>query len=97
MTAAVPKSIVDLVARIAPELMMAPLAEGTKGEVSFKNLDGAKLDALVKKISVVAVGARAVDRGGCSGVCAADGGEDDGAGGDRCGCVEWRLREIRSC
>jgi len=56
VTAAVPKSIVDLVARIAPELMMAPLAEGTKGEVSFKNLDGAKLDALVKKISVVAVG-----------------------------------------
>jgi ADP-dependent NAD(P)H-hydrate dehydratase / NAD(P)H-hydrate epimerase len=56
VTAAVPKSIVDLVARIAPELMMAPLAEGTKGEVSFKNLDGAKLDTLVKKISVVAVG-----------------------------------------
>jgi ADP-dependent NAD(P)H-hydrate dehydratase / NAD(P)H-hydrate epimerase len=45
-----------MVARIAPELMMAPLAEGAKGAVSFKNLDGAKLDALVKKISVVAVG-----------------------------------------
>jgi hydroxyethylthiazole kinase-like uncharacterized protein yjeF len=56
VTAAVPKSIVDMVARIAPELMMAPLAEGAKGAVSFKNLDGAKLDALVKKISVVAVG-----------------------------------------
>jgi ADP-dependent NAD(P)H-hydrate dehydratase / NAD(P)H-hydrate epimerase len=56
VTAAVPKSIVDTVTRIAPELMMTPLAEGTKGEVSFKNLDGAKLDALVKKISVVAVG-----------------------------------------
>jgi NAD(P)H-hydrate epimerase len=42
--------------RFGPELMMVPLAEGTKGAVSFKNLDGAKLDALVKQISVVAVG-----------------------------------------
>ena len=56
VTAAVPKSILDTVAGIAPELMMVPLAEGTKGAVSFKNLDGAKLDALVKQISVVAVG-----------------------------------------
>ena len=36
--------------------MMVPLAEGTKGAVSFKNLDGAKLDALIEKITVVAVG-----------------------------------------
>src|ERR1700723_2702296 len=36
--------------------MMVPLAEGTKGAVSFKNLDGAKLDALMNKITVVAVG-----------------------------------------
>jgi ADP-dependent NAD(P)H-hydrate dehydratase / NAD(P)H-hydrate epimerase len=56
VTAAVPKGIVDTVAGITPELMMVPLAEGTKGAVSFKNLDGAKLDALVKQISVVAVG-----------------------------------------
>ena len=56
VTAAVPKSIVDTVAGIAPELMMVALAEGTKGAVSFKNLDGAKLDALVKQISVVVVG-----------------------------------------
>jgi hydroxyethylthiazole kinase-like uncharacterized protein yjeF len=56
VTAAVPRSIVDTVAGIAPELMMVALAEGTKGAVSFKNLDGAKLDALVKQISVVAVG-----------------------------------------
>jgi NAD(P)H-hydrate epimerase len=56
VTAAVPRSIVDTVAAIAPELMMVPLAEGAKGAVSFKNLDGAKLDALVKQISVVAVG-----------------------------------------
>jgi ADP-dependent NAD(P)H-hydrate dehydratase / NAD(P)H-hydrate epimerase len=56
VTAAVPKSIVDTVARIAPELMMVPLAEGTKGEVSFKNLDAAKLEALLKKITVLALG-----------------------------------------
>jgi ADP-dependent NAD(P)H-hydrate dehydratase / NAD(P)H-hydrate epimerase len=56
VTAAVPSSIVGMVAEIAPELMMAPLAEGSKGEVSFKNLDGAKLDMLVKQITVVAVG-----------------------------------------
>ena len=40
VTAAVPKSIVDTVARVAPELMMVPLAEGAEGAVSFKNLDG---------------------------------------------------------
>jgi hydroxyethylthiazole kinase-like uncharacterized protein yjeF len=56
VTAAVPTSIADTVSRIAPELMMVSLAEGSKGAVSFKNLDGAKLDALVKKITVVAVG-----------------------------------------
>ncbi|MEI9979188.1 MAG: NAD(P)H-hydrate dehydratase [Edaphobacter sp.] len=56
VTAAVPKSIVDTVTLITPELMMTPLAEGSKGAVSFKNLDAAKLDALVEKISVVAVG-----------------------------------------
>jgi ADP-dependent NAD(P)H-hydrate dehydratase / NAD(P)H-hydrate epimerase len=56
VTAAVPKSILDTVAGMTPELMMVPLAEGSKGAVSFKNLDGAKLDALVTKISVVAVG-----------------------------------------
>ncbi len=56
VTAATPKCIVNTVAAIAPELMMAALSEGSKGEVSFKNLDGAKLDALLKKISVVALG-----------------------------------------
>jgi hydroxyethylthiazole kinase-like uncharacterized protein yjeF len=48
VTAAVPTSIVDTVTRIAPELMTVPLAEGIKGAVSFKNLDGAKLDSLRK-------------------------------------------------
>jgi hydroxyethylthiazole kinase-like uncharacterized protein yjeF len=56
VTAAVPKSIVNTVARVAPELMIAPLAEGAEGEVSLRNLDPSMLDALVKKITVVAVG-----------------------------------------
>ncbi len=56
VTAATPKGIANTVAAIAPELMMAPLSEGPKGAVSFKNLDGAKLDELLSKISVVAMG-----------------------------------------
>jgi NAD(P)H-hydrate epimerase len=56
VTAAVPKSIVETVARITPELMVVPLAEGSKGEVSFKNLDAAKLEGLLKKITVLALG-----------------------------------------
>ena len=56
VTAAVPKSILNTVARVAPELMLVPLAEGEEGAISFKNLEGVKLDRLLKKISVVAVG-----------------------------------------
>jgi ADP-dependent NAD(P)H-hydrate dehydratase / NAD(P)H-hydrate epimerase len=56
VTAAVPKSIVNTVARIAPELMLVPLAEGVKGAVSFKNLDAAKLEALLNEITVLALG-----------------------------------------
>jgi ADP-dependent NAD(P)H-hydrate dehydratase / NAD(P)H-hydrate epimerase len=56
VTAAVPKSIVNTVARVAPELMIAPLAEGAEGEVSLRNLDSSMLDALVKGITVVAIG-----------------------------------------
>jgi NAD(P)H-hydrate epimerase len=56
VTAAVPKSIVNTVARVAPELMVVPLAEGEEGAISFKNLEAAKLDRLLKKISVLAVG-----------------------------------------
>jgi ADP-dependent NAD(P)H-hydrate dehydratase / NAD(P)H-hydrate epimerase len=56
VTAAVPKRIVDTVARVAPELMLVPLAEGDEGAISFKNLEGVKLDQLLRKIAVVAVG-----------------------------------------
>ncbi len=56
VTAAVPESILNTVARITPELMMAPLDQGPEGTVSLKNLDGDKLQVLIKKITVLAVG-----------------------------------------
>jgi len=56
VTAAVPMSIVDTVARITPELMMTPLVQGSEGAVSLENLEGTKLDALMKGIKVLAVG-----------------------------------------
>ncbi|MGD0797910.1 MAG: NAD(P)H-hydrate dehydratase [Acidobacteriaceae bacterium] len=74
VTAAVPKSILDLVAGIAPELMMAPLKEGAEGEATLENLTpdgpGAEdgLEALIraKKISVVALGPGLSTRGEAS-------------------------------
>jgi NAD(P)H-hydrate epimerase len=74
VTAAVPKSSLDLVAGIAPELMMAPLKEGAEGEATLENLTpdgpGAEdgLEALIraKKISVVALGPGLSTRGEAS-------------------------------
>jgi NAD(P)H-hydrate epimerase len=58
VTAAVPKSILELVAGVAPELMIAPLREGPEGAVSLENLaaDGLKVLLKAKKFSVVALG-----------------------------------------
>jgi hydroxyethylthiazole kinase-like uncharacterized protein yjeF len=56
VTAAVPLSCVNTVARITPELMMAPLTEDEGGAVSFKNLDAARLETLLKKMTVLAIG-----------------------------------------
>jgi ADP-dependent NAD(P)H-hydrate dehydratase / NAD(P)H-hydrate epimerase len=56
VTAAVPKSIVDTVMAITPELMMAPLEEGARGTVSLENLEAAKLEGLLKRITVLALG-----------------------------------------
>jgi NAD(P)H-hydrate epimerase len=58
VTAAVPRSIVDTVARIAPELMLAALKEGVEGAVSLENLDAGGIEELIKakKITVVAAG-----------------------------------------
>jgi hydroxyethylthiazole kinase-like uncharacterized protein yjeF len=58
VTAAVPKSILNLVAGVAPELMLAPLREDKDGAVSLDNLSADGLEALIKgkRISVVALG-----------------------------------------
>jgi NAD(P)H-hydrate epimerase len=58
VTAAVPKSVLALVAGVAPELMLAPLQEGVEGAASLENLSGGGLEAPIKqkRISVVAVG-----------------------------------------
>jgi hydroxyethylthiazole kinase-like uncharacterized protein yjeF len=58
VTAAVPNSIADLVADIAPELMIAPLKQGEEGAVSLANLAPGELASLIreKRISVIAIG-----------------------------------------
>jgi NAD(P)H-hydrate epimerase len=65
VTAAVPKSILDLVAAVAPELMLAPLKEGEDGAATLENLTPDGLDALIqsKKISTLALGPGLSTRG----------------------------------
>jgi len=63
VTAAVPKSIVNLVAGIAPELMVKPLDEGTEGAIALANLEGKKLDALIERMTVLAIGPGLSQRG----------------------------------
>jgi NAD(P)H-hydrate epimerase len=46
VTAAVPKSMVDLVGGVAPELMLQPLEEGPEGAVALANLQGDRLKTL---------------------------------------------------
>ena len=57
VTAAVPRSVVNLVASITPELMLRPLAEDANGvviEAAIKHPDS--LDSLLKGIKLLAVG-----------------------------------------
>lgn len=68
VTAGVPKSVVDVVAGIAPELMVKPLDEGPDGAVALANVQGEKLDALLKRMTVVAVGPGLSQRGDASAV-----------------------------
>ncbi|HEX6496271.1 MAG TPA: NAD(P)H-hydrate dehydratase [Acidobacteriaceae bacterium] len=56
VTAAVPESILNTVAAIAPELMTEPLAETAKGSIALRNLEGDEGRALLEKRSVVAIG-----------------------------------------
>jgi NAD(P)H-hydrate epimerase len=65
VTAAVPRSVLDLVAGIAPELMVAPLKEGAEGAVAMENLGEDGLEALIaaKRIGVMALGPGLSTRG----------------------------------
>ncbi len=61
VTAAVPRSILNTVARITPELMLRPLAEDADGVVTMAALEG--LEALLKGIKLIAVGPGLSTRG----------------------------------
>jgi NAD(P)H-hydrate epimerase len=63
VTAAVPGSIVNLVAGIAPELMVKPLDEGAEGAVSLSNLEGDRFEKLLERMTVLAVGPGLSQRG----------------------------------
>lgn len=56
VTAAVPDSIVNTVARVTPELMMQPLKQGPEGAASLENLEQKNLAKLLKGITVLAIG-----------------------------------------
>jgi NAD(P)H-hydrate epimerase len=68
VTAAVPRSIVSDVARVTPELMVAPLKEGQAGAVSMENFaeDGLGTLMKAKRFSVIAVGPGLSTRGEAS-------------------------------
>jgi NAD(P)H-hydrate epimerase len=63
VTAAVPKSIVDVVAGVTPELMVKPLEEGAEGAVASSNVEGERLEELLKRMTVLAVGPGLSQRG----------------------------------
>jgi hydroxyethylthiazole kinase-like uncharacterized protein yjeF len=56
VTAAVPESILNTVAAIAPELMTEPLAETATGSIALRNLEGDRAHGLLEKRTVVAIG-----------------------------------------
>jgi NAD(P)H-hydrate epimerase len=68
VTAAVPKSIVDVVAGVAPELMLKPVEEGPEGAIALSNIEGSQLDELLKRMTVLAVGPGLSQRGDASAV-----------------------------
>lgn len=56
VTAAVPKSILNNVASITPELMTVPLDEDEAGSLALSNATPERLEKLLKKITVLAIG-----------------------------------------
>ena len=66
VTAAVPRSIVDAVAGVTPELMMEPLKEGPEGAVALGDLDAVDRVIREKRITVLAIGPGLSTRGEAS-------------------------------
>jgi NAD(P)H-hydrate epimerase len=56
VTAAVAESILPTVAALTPELMTMPLLEGKNGEITGRNLDAERLDPVLEKKTVIAIG-----------------------------------------
>ncbi len=56
VTAAVPKSILNTVALITPELMTVALDEDAEGAVALSNASPERLEKLTKRTSVIAIG-----------------------------------------
>ena len=56
VTAAVAESILPTVAAVTPELMTVALLEGEHGEISSRNLHPDRLDPILEKKSVIAIG-----------------------------------------
>ena len=56
VTAAVPRSILNTVALITPELMTAALEEDESGSIALTNADPDRLEKLLKRITVLAIG-----------------------------------------
>ncbi|MBT9332926.1 NAD(P)H-hydrate dehydratase [Paracidobacterium acidisoli] len=56
VTAAIPESILPMVAGVAPELMTIPLKQGAKGEIDRANLEPEAFEVLTKRRTVIAVG-----------------------------------------
>jgi NAD(P)H-hydrate epimerase len=63
VTAGVPKNVVDVVAGVTPELMVKPLAEDTEGSIAKTNVERPKLEELLKRMTVVALGPGLSQRG----------------------------------
>ncbi len=56
VTAAIPRSIADIVAGFAPEMMTLLLEETAKGDISSQNLDPDRMEKILRGIGVLAVG-----------------------------------------
>lgn len=56
VTAAVPEGVLGLVAGVTPELMTIPMAQGGKGEMAAGNLSAEKMEELLARTTVLAMG-----------------------------------------